>query len=230
MATPEVPSNSRNPKPEKKQPVVNYQSLPKNGEEVAKADREPVGQIAAGKTRKRPLGSKIAEAFTGDDAKTVGHYVFYDVALPMLQELVVKSGQEALSRLIFGSSRLPSTTTRSGFVNYQALSQKSSSSVVGRAAEPDGPRGLSNQSRALMNYDEIVLASRADAEQVLFALRDRIERYDVTTLSDLLEMIGVSPDFTDHKIGWFDLSRAAVTGPIRGGGYLLNLPKAEAIQ
>lgn len=228
MATPEVPSNSRHPKPDKT-PVVNYQSIPKAGEKPG-VEREPVAPIVSGTTRKRPIGSKIAEAFTGDDARSVGVYVFYDVAIPAIKELIVKSGQEALSRLFFGTSRLPSTTTRQGFVNYQALSAQRQTSPTGRAGEADGPRSLSNTSRALMNYDEIVLSTRADAEQVLMALRDRIERFDVTTLSDLLEMIGVSPDFTDHKFGWFDLSRAAVTGPIRGGGYLLNLPKPEQIQ
>ena len=223
----EIPSNSRNAGSPAKKQVVNYQSIPKQGGEP-EADRDPVKPIVQGQTRKKPITSKIAEAFTGDDARSVGNYVLMDVAVPALKNMIVDAVQQSIERMLFGSARRPSTTTRAGFVNYSALSTQNQR-PTGRAGDPDGP-GLSNTARARMNYDEIVLSSRADGEEVLAALRMRIEHYDVTTLSDLLEMIGVSPDFTDHKFGWFDLRAASVVGPVRGGGYLLNLPKPEAIQ
>lgn len=86
---------------------------------------------------------------------------------------------------------------------------------------------LSRQARANHDFGEIILATRAEAEDVLEQLRELINQYEIATVSDLYQLVGHTGEFTDDKWGWDDLRSASIR-PIRGG-YLLNMPRTQPI-
>lgn len=86
---------------------------------------------------------------------------------------------------------------------------------------------MSRQARAAHDFDEIVLETRGDAEIVIEKLRDTLAQYDVVTVADLYDLVGITGSFTDNKWGWYNLRDARVS-PVRGG-YLLDLPGTTAI-
>jgi uncharacterized protein YerC len=86
---------------------------------------------------------------------------------------------------------------------------------------------MSRQARATHNFDEVILPTRREAEEVLDFLHDLLTRYETVSVSDLYELVGETGNFTDEKWGWTDLAGASVSR-VRDG-YLLNLPRPVPI-
>lgn len=90
---------------------------------------------------------------------------------------------------------------------------------------------MSRRARETHDFDEILLETRAEAEEVLAKLGDMINRYDSVSLSDLYQLVGLTPTYTDEKWGWTNLEEASYSR-VRNGGqpvYLLNLPRPEPL-
>jgi hypothetical protein len=88
---------------------------------------------------------------------------------------------------------------------------------------PRSPTQLSRPARMRHAFDEIVINTRPEAEEVLDRMFDLISKYDAVAVSDLYELTGITATHADHKWGWDDL-RGSNVGRVRGGGYLLELP------
>jgi len=86
---------------------------------------------------------------------------------------------------------------------------------------------MSRRGRASHDFDEIILATRVEGEEVIERLFDLVSRYEAATVADLYELVGVSGNYTDDKWGWTDVRGSGVTR-VRNG-YLLDLPKPEPI-
>lgn len=187
-----------------------------------KPEKITVGKVI---TRKKPLGRRFAETFFGGDARSVADYVIRDVILPAVKETIVDAASQGFERMIFGESRGPrptrgrfGATPYTPYHTYGSQPTKQTNYQAATAARP-----ISRQARSQHNFDEIILASRAEAENILFELGKRIEKYEQCTVGDLYDMVGVEGDFTNEKWGWTDLSAASVSR-IRTDQYLLNLP------
>lgn len=218
---------------------VNDSSFPTNSQvsktpKEKKPEKERPEKVISGEAvqRKKGLGRKIAETFTGDDARTVGEFVIFDVIVPASKAMISDAVSQGIERMLFGDVRRrpnggPRVGTPSHHTAYTAFSRPTSSSP-GRAFEPDGPRrSMTRRARATHDFDEIVLPSRGEAELVLDKLSDILAAYDVVTVSDLYDLVGITGSFTDDKWGWFNLRDASFTR-VRDG-YLLDLPKTEPI-
>ena len=77
-------------------------------------------------------------------------------------------------------------------------------------------------------YEEIILESRAECEDVLDRMRDLVESYDVVTVADLYSLVGISSEHTDGKWGWAHNIADARVARVPGG-YLLDLPRPESV-
>ena len=82
--------------------------------------------------------------------------------------------------------------------------------------------------RSRHNFDDIIIESKPEAEEVLTVLVEAIEMYESCAVADLYEAVGLPTDFTDHKWGWFNLSSAYVKRD--RFGYSLVLPKPEPLE
>ena len=204
---------------------VNYPSNSKISK--AEASEEPaeskkvIESVVSGTARqqKKSLGRQITETFAGDDARSVGHYVLFEVIIPATKNILYDAGSQGFERLLFGESRgSVSVSRRSSGTSYNSLSKD---------RRPDR-RDLSYKSRANHDFDEIVIDTRGEAEQVVERLGDLIREYDVATVADLFSLTDVSSHPIYNKWGWTDI-RGTQIRRARGGGYLIDLPKPEPI-
>lgn len=86
---------------------------------------------------------------------------------------------------------------------------------------------MSRRARSNHDFDEIVLETRVEAEEVIDGLFALISQYETATVADLYELLGESGNFQDEKWGWMDMRGAGVSR-IKNG-YLLDLPRPEPL-
>ena len=178
--------------------------------------------------RRRSLGKQFKEVFIAGDARSAVRFAVMDVVLPMARDLVFEAVSEGFQKLIFGESRRYRGVTRpqAGEYGYVAYNRYSSTSAPpSRLTSPQ--RALSRQARARHDFDEIVLDSRVEAEQVIDELFEVVSRYESASVADLYQLVGLATAHTDHKWGWTDLHGAGVSR-VRGG-FLLDLPDPEPL-
>jgi len=198
----------------------------------AKTAKETVEKVVTGKvvTRRKPLTRRFAETFIAEDSQSVGRYVLLEVLIPAFKDLISDVAREAVDRTLFGGGR--SGRGRPGFRSSGSSSHVSynrySSTPQGPPWRRDDERpGISRMARRNHDFDEIVLATRAEANEVIDRLFDLISKYEQATVSDLYDLVGLEAKFTDEKWGWRDMR--GVQAVRVGGGYLLDLPRPEQL-
>lgn len=178
--------------------------------------------------RKPSLGRRFKETFIGgDDARSVWSYVLNEVMIPAAKDMIVDSGMEALNRAFYGDSRGGRRGTGSNPFNKPPWQQPFGNVQYNQAASAppkETARKLSRHGRAQHDFREILLHSRAAAEDVLDALEGLIGQYEQCTVADLYNLVGATPDFTDEKYGWYSIQGARAVRD-RGGMYTVDLPK-----
>jgi hypothetical protein len=193
-----------------------------------KADEKKIERVTEGEVirRKKPLGKRFMETFIGGDAKGVAGYIMMDVLLPAAKDTIADAVSQAIERMLFGEVRSSSRRTGarpgggSGYTSYNRFSNTP-------ANRREEPRGMSRQARAKHDFDEIILATRHEAEEVIDRLFDLVARYDQATVSDLYDLLGLSAQYTDEKWGWSDIRGIGIVR-VRSG-YLLDIPKPEPL-
>ena len=208
-------------------PKNNYPGNSQTGKN-AKPPRKPLERVTSTEPiqRKTPLGKKLKATFGGDDARSVGLYVFYDVVLPATKNLLFDIITQGSERSIFGDVRNRTRGTIGRPVGYNKMYNGGSNNRDPRDNQLE-PRHMTQRGRSTHNFDEIILASRGEAEEVLDQLSATIEQYDTATVSDLYALVGITGNFTDDKYGWTSLAESSVSS-VRGG-FLLNLPNPKAL-
>lgn len=186
-------------------------------------EEKKVEQVTAGpvQRRKKPLGKRFQETFVSGDAKNALHFVLFTVLIPAAKDAIVEAGSQGIERMVFGEARKGSRGVRpggaTGHVSYNRMSMNDS---------PPTPN-LSRRARARHDFDEIVLQTRGEAEEVIERLYDLLSRYESATVADLYELTGIKSSYTDQKWGWTQL-RGAGVARVRNG-YLLDLPEPEPL-
>lgn len=210
--TTEFPSNSKTSK--------NIEGTVRKPAEKKKVEQVVMSEVVR---RKKPLNRRMSELFMGGDAKSVWNYVLFDVLVPAAKDTLADATSQGIERLIFGETRSTSRRTgrRFGDTPHINYNRYSSSRRAERRVD------LSSRGRAAHDFDEIILATRVEAEEVVDRLFDLISKYEAATVADLYELVGISGNYTDDKWGWYELQGAGVTR-VRNG-YLLDLPRPEPI-
>lgn len=200
----------------------------KDGEEIKEKKVEKVicGTVVQ---KKKGLFKKITETFIEDDSKSVGDYVIHDVMVPAAKSMVSDMISGGIEMLLFGGRRGSRTMRDRGrsYVNYNSASYRGMSRDVPTRHEREMGRSMSYSGRSRHDFDEIILETRGEAEEVLSHLVDLTLDYDVATVADLYDLVGITSNFTDNKYGWTDLGRASVSR-VRGG-YVIDLPRPQPI-
>lgn len=149
---------------------------------------------------KKPLSKKFAEAFMTEDTKDVKTWLLMDVLIPGVKNTVL----DVLSMMFFGEMDSRSRRTRRDYndrVNYSSYYRGSSS-----LKDRDSRRRRNNRydSDDHVDFRNIVLRQRADAEHVIEGMRERIRNNDSASVADLLDLIDVPGRYTDNNWGWDD--------------------------
>lgn len=195
-------------------------------------DRPKLEQITIkkGRERKKGLGSKIAASFTGDDAQSTGEYVLFDVIIPTAKAMLSDAVSQGFERLLFGTSSSRSPRRDRGSMSdrqrYSSHSRRDRDRDRDRGPHSPYPRReeRGREGRNSRDVGNVVVDTRGEAEEVLDTLTEMINKFDVASVGDLYDLVGISSEFTDNKFGWdADAWNRPDFRRVRDG-YLLDLP------
>jgi hypothetical protein len=193
-----------------------------------KSEKPKVEKVVKGEAvkLKRGFGTRFKEVFLGSDAKSATRYITTDVLLPALRNLIVDATSKGIERLIYGDTIRRGRGGREEYGRPRVQYNNPLSRYSGRPGPmlPDQPPLPDRRTRGA---EDIVLVSREEAETVIERLTDIVDQYEVASVADLYDLVGLPTTYVDNKWGWTNLSYASVR-QIREG-YLLDLPRAEPI-
>ncbi len=173
--------------------------------------------------KKESESKHLGKKFFSEDAKTVGNYVAESVIIPSLQKLVSDIIKGGIDYLIYGSKGSRSQTGI-GTISYGSYYNRSG--YVNPSPVYSNPM-ISNKP-TLYSVNDIVIADRGEAEEVLLRMKESIISYGMVSVGDFYDLVGQRANFTDQKWGWFDLRTADI---IRvDGGFCIRFPKVQPIE
>lgn len=193
-------------------------SLPGNSdkdkERVSKQITSKPGRHIAPSFRDRAMN-----ALFGDDLKSVGSYLFWDIAIPAFKNMVYEMVVGGTERTLFSQGGAPAyqrpTTPR--YTSYNRVYQSRTYGTT-----PGTERTLTKSV-----YQPVVLDSKSEAESVITELTNIVDTYGSASVGDLYGMVGISADYPVEDRGWTNLTSAQVAR-VRDG-YLLDLPSPVKI-
>ena len=180
-------------------------------------DRKKVEKVVTGtvQTRKKGELRKFADVFISDDVSNVKSYIFMDVLVPAIKNTILDIIIDS-AKMIFGNGRGTKSSSSAGYVSYNRFSDKK-----------DDRSYSESRTRTGYGHDDIILETRAEAEEVLRRMDELIDAYGMVSVADMYDLVGKSCNYTDNKYGWTNIRNAE---PVRmRDGYMLKLPKALPI-
>lgn len=185
---------------------TNYQSNSHKSKRNSVEDKKKVDKIVKGKVKTKKKNG-ILSSFINDDLQDIKKYIVEDVLIPTIKKTITDVVKNSIDMFFYGEVSRP---------NRSNSSRISYSSYYDRDREP-------RRRRNDLLIDDIVLESRAEAEEVLDRLDEMIEEFGMASVLNLYDLIGVTAPFTADKYGWTDI-RNATAVRVRDG-YLLKLPR-----
>jgi hypothetical protein len=209
--------------------------FPSNSRKATSTDEPKIERVTSVEPdrRKRGLGQKFKAVFIGGDARETREYVFFDVIIPAARDLIFDAFEAGMQRMIYGDNHRyhrrggPSVGSNPGTVNYPTTNYGSMNRGQ-VASRPAQQRMLSRRSRARHDFDDIIIPSRQEAEEIIDQMFDILSRYGSVSLANLYALTGIQSSHTDVKWGWTAL-RGAKAVRLRQGGFLLDLPEPEEL-
>lgn len=172
------------------------------------------GQV---KTQEKTFGSKVKDFFIGDTGKDFASTIWEDIIKPGVTDVIYDMIVGAASGLCykdFGGRRKKNKSGSGSFYDY------TNNSGSKKKERP------SDRRRGMFDLEE-VFDDKVDAQDVLNALQERIERFNVTTVGDYYDFIGKTApgNYTTADWGWYDLDDVVVRH--RNDGWVIDLPKPK---
>ena len=159
-------------------------------------------------------------ALFGDDLKSVGSYLFWDIAIPAFKNMVYEMIVGGTERTLFSRGDAPSyQRPTSRYTSYNRVYQsKTYGTTPGSQRTISATKGV---------YQPVVLDSKSEADSVVTELANIVDTYGSASVGDLYGMVGISADYPVEDRGWNNLTSAQVTR-VRDG-YLIDLPTPTKI-
>lgn len=209
--------------------MTDYQGNSKRDKEKANKESEPkknLEKVVSGEVTQRPksIGSKFKTIFLGGDFGTARQYVISEVALPALRNLVVEVISKGADRLIYGDS-----VRRRGPASYSPRIQYNNP-LYRQGPITTGPPNRNPADRwrqGTKSFEDIIVSSKEDADTVVENLINIVEMYEVVSVADLYELVGLPSSHIDNKWGWTNLATIQVS-QVREG-YRIGFPPLEEI-
>lgn len=187
----------------------------KSRAEAAKQDHK-VEKVVSGtvKTKKKTGLNKMANVFISEDAGNVKSYILMDVLVPAVKKAISDIVTNGIEMMLYGETgrKKNSNSSRISYRDYYKDDRRSRDRVV---------------SRSSYDYDDIILETRGEAEDVLSRMDEIMDTYGIVSVADFYDLVGVTGSFTDNKYGWTNIRSANVLRT--RDGYMIKLPKATPI-
>lgn len=197
--------------------MENYKSNShKSREELRNsAPDKKAGKVITGDVtiKKKNEIRKFADTFISEDAPNVMSYIVNDIVVPAIKDTFFDIITNGLAMTLFGGTDKVRKTSSGSKRSYSDYYKSDKERHI--VEEP--------RSRSRFDYDEIIIRTRGDAENVLAEMDDYIANYKVVSVLDLYDMLGRTAPYTADRYGWTDI-RNAYARRVRDG-YKLELPR-----
>lgn len=167
------------------------------------------------RTKKKNEISKFKDVFIADDISNVKSYIWMDILVPAVKKAVADIVKNGVEMILYGETNHSKNRNPSSGVSYRDY-------YSNRDTGYRTPRN-----RIGYNYDDIILDTRGEAEEVLARMDEIMDMYNLVTVADLHDLVGITGNYTDQKYGWTNIRNAQVVR-VRDG-YMLKMPKALPI-
>lgn len=173
---------------------------------------------------KKPLGKKIAETFVAEDAKEVKRWLLTDVIIPGIKNTII----DILSMMFFGEfdsrkrlDRRLRYDDRHDYREYYGGSSSSRGRRNSRYRRDDSYYESDDQ----VDFRNIVLRNRSDAEDLIEEMRHRIRSEGSVSVATLLDLLDVPGRYTDNNWGWNDDGDIGIRRV--SSGYLIDVAEPK---
>lgn len=139
------------------------------------------------KSKKKNGLQKITNVFVPEDVDDVKSYIFEDIVVPAVKDIILDAVRAFLG--VNGTSRGRSST--SSKISYRKYYD-----------DRDRRDSAPTRTRTWYDYDDIILETRGEAEDVLERMEELIDMYQLVSVADFYDLVGVSGNYTDNKYGW----------------------------
>lgn len=206
--------------------MKDYQSnSDKNKEPKDELPPKDLTPVVSGEVSLKPagIGRKFKNTFLGGDFKNAREYLIADVLLPALRNLVVDTVAKGVDRLVYGeNTRRPGPTTYSGRIQYNNPIYREPRL---RAVPDQNP--VTRWAQGSRQFDDVTIISKSEADAVVEKMIDIVDKYELVSVADLKEILGLPSAHVDNKWGWSHLGSIAVR-QVRDG-YRISFPPLEEI-
>lgn len=203
-----------------------YKSNSYRSKEIQKNDNvkpedRKIEKVVTGvvKTKKKSKFSQAMDNFISEDAKNVKSYVFGEVLIPAIKKAISDIVTDGIDIILYGEARGRNKRSTADRVSYRSY------------YDDRGGRNRMNERQAIMagsySYDDIILSTRGEAEDVLSRMDELIETYGLVRVADLYDLVGITGNYTDNKYGWMNIRNAEIIR-VRDG-YMIKMPRAVPI-
>ena len=186
----------------------NEQKLKQQALEEKKVNKVVTGNVK--RVKKSEMSEKMSSA---------KEYLIEEIIVPTAKDTIWSLVTSAVEIMIFGSTGRGKKSNTASKVSYTSYYDRK---------RDDRRYSRESSSRNALSFDEFVLSTRGEAEEVLTRMDELIATYGMASVADLVELVGEIPNYTDHKYGWTDLRHAGIKR-VRDG-YLIEMPKAIVIE
>lgn len=158
-------------------------------------DKKMIQPVVKGRVKEDTVLDKFTRVFFSADAKSVVEVIVEDFIVPGFKNMVVSAVETAL----YGA---PTRRSRgSTHVSYDRMFDRDRRS--GSSSRMDRRDRSTRSDR--YDFSTIELDTRGEAEKVIFAMEDLLDKYDgEATVADLKSIVGISSNHIDNKWGWRD--------------------------
>lgn len=182
--------------------------------------KEKVEKIVQGVVKSKKKNGFFGMFMSGDFLD-IKEYIMQDVLVPAIKNTIEDTITNGISMMLNGGEPRRSSGSRRSSTASSRVSYRSYYEREDRERERDR---ISRPRSGGYSYDDIILESRADAEDVIARLEEIIDVYEMVSVADLYDLVGMSGQHTDNKYGWTDVHSASHVR-VRDG-YLLKMPRA----
>ena len=178
-------------------------------QEDSQLPRQHVEKVASGQVRKK---SWLSSIFLPGDIDDIKHYILYDVLGPTIRRTISDMVTSSVNMLLgqstrSGSGSAPRESYRSYYDRPAQYEQRT---------RPTSPRNAS--------VENVSFGTRADAENVLWRMQERLRQYQNVSVANFFEFADIRPSYTDWDFGWTDLRNACVEYSSCDRQYYIKFP------
>ena len=187
-------------------------------EQKEKTQEKKVEKVVTGKviTRKKSGLNKLADEFISEDAKNIKSYVIGEVLIPSAKKAISDIVTNVIDMILYGGSRPGAKRSTADRVSYRNYYDRDNHMPARTTSSYSG-----------YSYDDIVLTSRGEAQEVLERMDELMVTYGVVSVADLYDLVGITGNYTDNKYGWTNIRNAEIIR-VRDG-YMIKMPRAVVI-